>query len=371
MLKKMLYDYVNSVVNIFQNILNSKSLSVPYVEPDTVYQHLICITGFGYSGSGTLLDFFSEFDNTTVIGWHDIDYSGDVIYKTKPILSELDFLRHYGGIFSLEDHIESLNPFIKDVIIKQLITLTEYNYRHGGIYTDKYMELTNEFINKLLDFKIKSHSGGLSYCPELAIRLPNHREYKNLSSPFVLNYHKEAYIYYPKTMSKKEYQILASEYIHNVLLTIPSKPYLILDQLLSDGNPDIEYHKKYCGKFKQLCVYRDPRDVFVTSILKNTNWIPKDVDTFIKWYRRMVHPYYVYSHEDFLMIRFEDFVLDYDVIIKNIMKFINISPNRHINPKKGFIPDVSRMNIGLWKKYSDIESIKKIENELYEYCYFE
>ncbi len=45
--------------------------SAPYKKPNSTYKKLICPTGFGHSGSGTLLDYFSEFSNTTVLGFFD------------------------------------------------------------------------------------------------------------------------------------------------------------------------------------------------------------------------------------------------------------------------------------------------------------
>ena len=161
----------------------------------------------------------------------------------------------------------------------------------------------------------------------------------------------------------------ASKYVRTFLSTIQSRPYLVLDQFVSDGNPDIDYHTKYCGPFKQLCVFRDPRDVFVTGVIKNEYWIPKNPEDFIIWYRANVSDYLTYSHPNLLILRFEDFVLDYDNVSEKIMNFVGINKSHHIHPKEWFDPSISCKNIGLWKYFEDQQAIRSIEHELGEYCY--
>lgn len=360
--------YLCAAYRFINSIENTMSISQPYPSQDESYKHLIVITGFGHSGSGTLIDFFSEFDNTTVFGGHDPGCGGPLSHNQHHS-TEIDFLRHGGGVFYLENIIESSNIFIKDFSIKQFITLSEYCYRQGSPYTDKYMELTNAFIDSLLDFKLISPNGGREYCPEFSFMGYTYFDYKNLLSPLIFNPFKESYIYHLKNMSKEEYIQIASKYVRTFLSTIQSRPYLVLDQFVSDGNPDIDYHTKYCGPFKQLCVFRDPRDVFVTGVIKNEYWIPKNPEDFIIWYRANVSDYLTYSHPNLLILRFEDFVLDYDNVSEKIMNFVGINKSHHIHPKEWFDPSISCKNIGLWKYFEDQQAIRSIEHELGEYCY--
>ena len=226
------------------------------------------------------------------------------------------------------------------------------------------------FIDSLLDIKISSPNGGREYCPEFSFIGYAYPDYKNLHSPLVVSHLKENYIYHLKKMSKKEYVQIASQYVRAFLSTIHSKPYLVLDQFVSDGNPDINYHTKYCGPFKQLCVYRDPRDVFVTGMIKNEYWIPKNPDDFIVWYKSNVSRYLTYSHPNLLLLRFEDIVLEYDRVSELIMNFVGLNKSNHIHPRGWFDPNISSKNIGLWKSFEDQQAILSIESALGEYCYY-
>lgn len=362
--------FLTLCLRCFNRLLNLRSLSVPPIsDSHGTYDNLIVVTGFGNSGSGTIMDFLSEFDNTTVIGYHDLE-SGGQLSQNEVNITEVDFLCYAGGVFSLEDVVESNNICVKDFSIKLLITISEYCYKCGGIYTDEFMKYTNEFIEALLNFKIKSPRGGREHCPAFSFIGYSGFDYKNLKSPFVDNKYKDTYIYNVKAMSRSEYITIASQYIQKFLHSIPSKSYLVLDQFLSDGNPDVEYHQKYCGDFKQICVFRDPRDVYVTGIHTNTSWMPWNVHEFIVWYRSKVAPYLTYSHDDMLILRFEDIVLSYDAVSQSIMDFVGLTVSNHVYPKGWFDPSISAKNIGIWKSFSDQETIRVIEKELGDYCYY-
>ena len=75
--------------------------SIPYTPPTSTFKHLIFTRGFGHSGSGVLLDLFSEFENITVLGSHD--KNGGSALANKKYAGEFDFVRRYGGVFFLEN----------------------------------------------------------------------------------------------------------------------------------------------------------------------------------------------------------------------------------------------------------------------------
>ena len=49
-----------------------KKLRTAYIKPKHTYKNLICLGGFGHSGSGALLT-LTELDNVTDIGYHDVN----------------------------------------------------------------------------------------------------------------------------------------------------------------------------------------------------------------------------------------------------------------------------------------------------------
>lgn len=71
-----------------------------------------------------------------------------------------------------------------------------------------------------------------------------------------------------------------------------------------------------------------------------------------------------------LMVRFEDLVLRYDEIIKEILDFAEIDASHHVAPKTVFDPAISVVNIGAYKTFIDQDFMKQIEEALPEYCYY-
>ena len=70
------------------------------------------------------------------------------------------------------------------------------------------------------------------------------------------------------------------------------------------------------------------------------------------------------------MIRFEDLVLKYDETVKQIMEFVGVDLACHIDKFKNFDPKISCVNIGAYKYFQDQETMKQIEEQLSEYCYY-
>ena len=358
----------------FKIKLKNKPLvySVPYKKPLKTYKTLVSTTGFGHSGSGAILDYLSEFSNTTVFGFHDPCSSGYNNKENDIKISEIDFFRVAGSVLDMERNFCYPNYFNDSFCIKYFLHVAEYFYRKGIIYTDYFWELTHKFIDDITDLKIKTHDGfeGLYF---LKLKYKRKR-YANLVSPLTIeSLDNDRYIYYLKKLSTSEYRSIANEYITKFLNSIESKDFLICDQILTTSAPDIDRKIEYFGDFKQIVVWRDPRDVYVTGILKDEQWIPKNPEDFVKWYYQRGTPAYVNvaSHPNILLIRFEDLVINYDEISKKINNFIGIDEEKHINKKQYFNPDISINNIGIYKNYKNQNEIKYIEAHLKEYCYFQ
>lgn len=341
--------------------------SVPYVEPPSCYDKLICTTGFGHSGSGTVLDYLAEFSNVTAYGYHDTSSSG---YKLKNDYGEIDIFHAAGSVMDMEKSFRYPNYFNDDLTIKYFLNLAEYFYRKGFIYTDYFWKITKEFVDKITDMKIKTDNGfeGLYFLQFLSAQ----KEYTNLKSPILKDaYQRDRYIYYLKNISASEYRKIAKDYIIKFLKSIESKEFLVCDQMMTLSKPDTERMTEYFGDFKQICVYRDPRDVYVTGIRKNESWMPKNPFDFVKWFYHRGAPEYLSApeHPNRLTIRFEDFVLHYDDIAKQINEFVGLKQEDHIRKKEYFNPDVSIKNVGIHKTYERQDEIKYIREKLEKYCY--
>ena len=73
--------------------------------------------------------------------------------------------------------------------------------------------------------------------------------------------------------------------------------------------------------------------------------------------------------KDVLKIQFEDLILHYDETVKIICDFLGEEKFIHVDMKKHLIPENSKKNIGLWKNFENKKIIKKIHDELREYCW--
>ena len=343
--------------------------SVSYAKPASTYKTLVCPIGFGHSGSGAFLDYISEFSNATTMGYRDPGFSG---YVNDSRVPEFDIFKVAGGVMDMEKAFNYPNYYNDSLCIKMFLHIAEYFYRKGGIYNDYFWQITQDFIDKITDMKIPTDTGfeGLFF-----LKFKNAwKRYKNLNSPmFIDNENGQQYIYYLKALSVPEYRKIAHEYITKFLNSIESKEFLVCDQLLTTSAPDIERKLEYFGDFKIVCVYRDPRDVYVTGVIKNEQWIPKDPADFVKWYNIRGVSAYVHApkHPNMIVIRFEDLVLNYEETTEKINEFIGLNEQDHIHKREYFNPDISSENVGLYKTFENQKTIKYIEENLKEYCYVE
>lgn len=347
-------------------------LSKPYVKPTNTYKYLICTRGFGHSGSGVINDLLAEFDNTTLYCGHDINGGSPLALDNTIPKIEVDFLRRYGGVFNLEHAFIEPSSY-SFVYILNFINLIEFLFKTSSnhFYNDKFVELTNDFISNITESRSKSEYP-LAGQPAFTFSKGRFGDYKNLQNPFVYDEKKrERYSYKIKNLTISEYRSEAQKYIKNVFNLLESKDYLVLDQLLSDGTENFERYHDYVGDYKQIAVYRDPRDVYMTGILLNELWIPRDKVDFVNWFNKHCIKRYLASNSSYVKIfRFEDLVLDYDNTIPKVIEFLGLKKENHVAPKTQFRPEYSKKNIGLYKNHYDQDSIKYIEEHLKEFCYY-
>jgi len=94
-----------------------------------------------------------------------------------------------------------------------------------------------------------------------------------------------------------------------------------------------------------------------------------NIDIFIQRYKRLMSNQNYSATSRILRLKFEDLVLNYSECSLKINNFIGIED---ANSKKAgvlFDPEKSKNNIGIWRKYSHLPEIRKIENELSDYCF--
>lgn len=320
------------------NILDTNfSISNP-PENKKKFKKLVAIDGIaGFAGSSAITDFLGEFSNVTSLGGVDMQENPD---RGAENSFECDFFRDSHGVYELEKICYFEDDRIQDGAIRDFLKLVQKNNdcKNISFYQDSYLIKTRNFLNELIDYTVDW-------------------DYPLLN-------------YFVKKLTVPQYRRIASKYLKSLLETIPSEEYLVMDNMASITNPKKDVLSGYFGNTKILASCRDPRDIYTAARnLPGNDWVPKDPKVFVKWYENYWNKFQYKKNKNVLLIRFEDFVFNYDKTSKKITKFLGLSESTHLNKRKYFNPEVSKNNIGIYKNYADQSAIKYIEKNLNKLLY--
>lgn len=316
---------------------------------------VILLQGYNYSGVSFLRDFFREFNDTFVF------------------LDEFDLMRHSGGVLDLYNTLSMNNPFLDDSVIRRFKQLVEYLYRKrrwGDILGKAFLERSYELYNDLLLTKIEFSIRAYSTHEEIRPLFPQDRfgihRHRDKQIRRSLNAHNHD-IYLVKSYSNENLLDLLKNYTHDILNLFPASKFLVLVHPLQISS-ELSWQLKFFNNSKVITISRDPRDVYVDFSLV------RDPDVFVafmeKWYAQ-------YQKEDIssqqlLKIKFEDFIFEYDCTAKKIIDFCGLGNVVEPSKRRKFSdPDKSKLNVGIYKNYPDVDAIKFIEKKLETICYRE
>lgn len=315
-----------------------------HYDDKSAYKTVVSVEGFGYSGSGAVVDLLREYDELLVMG--SIDAQEGSLAKSDNLSEEMDFIRLTGGLFEIEKYIEGNNAFFNDAVIHRLIKLVQSSSVFA--YNEKARLLFGKFFANIVEFKIDG------------LPVPMYNTYLEDT---------DNTIYYLKSMTINEYRLLCRQLITSIFNCYKrtGKEVLVADQLFSDGEFDVVRNEQYVPNLKTIVIYRDPRDVFAFAFKRKVSWIPyNDVNTYIKWVKTN-YKRFDKTRSDYLVIRYEDLISNYDVEVKKIEQYLDIE--RHTSPRSCFDPSVSCRNVGIWKDSElDISVFEAIKEEFPELC---
>lgn len=311
------------------------------------YKTIISVQGFGYSGSGAVVDLLREFPSCQVFG--NVDFEGSAT-KRAAIFEEVDFARLYGGLFDIEHYLNSNNLFQNDGVLNNFAKLVGCSKIYRCSEDIKQYFLC--FFDNLVSMHIRL--GWQAYNPHLNFNFHNPN------------------IFFLKNHSISDYRTLCKSLIYTLFnsLHTEGKECLVLDQFFTDFEFNTKRNKEYIPNLKTIVVYRDPRDVYAFAKNINVEWIAHDsVEDFIKWHKICYHNFSP-SSTDYLPVRFEDLVFDYDKVVTTIKEYLNVSDHKFV--KCNFDPSLSSKNVCIWKQSNiDIREFCKIKEQLNEYCYLD
>jgi len=313
-----------------------------------ILTNYIIVLGTFYSGSKAVFDYLS--------GRGDLN---DPLQGKEYHLPQMPY-----GLMTLEAISESaFHPPTTDYVLTQFEKMTkklsrpETLWQYGKGYALKLPSfdiVIEQFINDICAAK-------------LPLRLQWHRSMQSQSAIiyFIKKYKK--YLGFngvaPNTrllVSQDDF-IIAAQKMHNKLFQIESyKRPVVLDQAGSGWNP-IESTKYFLNR-KIVLVTRDPRDQFAE--LKHFK-MATCVDGFIDWYKEMERRLKKIKNPIILRLRFEDFVNEHKETVDILCNHVSLNSKT----VSSYEPNLSKKNIGKYKKILNQQEIDLIEHNLSEYIY--
>ncbi len=330
---------------------------------------LISCASYYLTGSSTITDFVSEFDNV-----HSLTNE------------EFRFVQDPEGISDLEYNlVENYNRHNSGHALKRYKRLVDFYAgnafmkRYEGFFHGNWKRCSYEYIDKLTDFKFNGwwqydlmDRGKFFYFRKRIVNKILHLTiWKNNPDRQINTMKKEITL---GTHPTEEFFLQCTrDYIDELFSSIVGdKEIVMVDQIVPPTN--LQRYLRYFKDIKVVVVDRDPRDIFVQDkYVWKDGVIPNDVDTFCKWFKatRSHRSKENLETENITFVRFEDMVLNYEKMEKKLASFLGLDPTKHTRRRQVFNPDVSIKNTRTWEKVKcDPAEISVIERELEEYLYF-
>lgn len=335
---------------------------------------IVAIQGIYYSGSSALIGMFHEFDNIRVVGYSDSSWSVPGA-KDKMLDSECLFFSS-SGFIEMISAFHDAAPEVMDQKIRIFISKINNVIKNGGfsafekipeLYSDTFKIITRKFLLKIL--YLDEHTREYMQTRLFPTAAYENDDASYDSCNFMFGSGKKRYVFYRfADLTQEEFRCAVSEYLNHFFSILSGNEYIVYDQLLP--RKSLEVVNEYLATpIKQIVIYRDPRDQYVSANRRGTDWMPR-TPRGIKDHNIRRLQEFPANNQNRLIIRFEDIVLNYEKTKKRVMDFLGLKPENHIAPKSVFDPAISVANIGAWRQYHRQEFMQEIEKELGEYCFY-
>lgn len=322
---------------------------------------IISVSGYGFTGSGAVLDLLRELNNSLVIEFRELQFLSDPFG-----ISDLEYV--------LVDNITKHNA---DYYIKMFISNLTVNSNgitpYTDVFGDNYKKITTEYINSIISFsKIDRPYFENDVQPNLRIsRINKINSYlkKILPSQRVRTLIKHSFpnLFEPITPKTTYYSFpsnnflrLTRNYTSNLISSINNGfDYIVLNQLINASNPT--RYLRYVEDAKAIIVDRDPRDVYLENKITNHDkYMRMNVEEFVIYFKG-IHAQSNLLYDEclanILFIRFEDLILKPHESNLSIASFLDLK----INLTGSMLnTEISSKNIGLYK----LDENKKFTNDI-------
>lgn len=343
---------------------------------------LINVTGVGNAGKGAVVDLLRECQ---------------IVYAPEAKF-EFDFFRVHGGMFDFLNTIDSENSSCRtDIALKKIHKLTiqmginpsrydlygniiSTGQRYDSVFKGNFISITQSFLDSLVWNTYKA------YWPYERMEINKFKNLiKKIQDKLGLNVLSNSEI---NLIDNSDLDKKFTSYINKLFSNLGNEDseFFIMNNFSEPYN--IESMTKWFPKSKSIAVVRDPRDIYVSGLSgrqitkKNKQFLPSendgksksflatnDISIFIQRYKRNMIALHENKSKNQLIVNFEDLIFKYDDTKKEILEFIGISDSEKFDNFAHFAPHKSKKNVQIWKKFHELDQLKKIEDNLDAYLY--
>ncbi len=329
---------VQSLIESFDCIVDS-ALHKVLQKTNDVYssKHDLYIipSGYGWSGSGAILDYLKEFSNTTLIMGEEKIIEGDVSFKY--------FCRNIDN---------------NDLVFKHAVKFFFINILgYYVIYDNNYYKPLCDARNRIE--KCKNILEYSQLVRKISFSLSRIITYTKLSD-------RQLYLY----SLKQELKNLSKALLDLITVDITSDKIPVLNNIIHTYNLDI---LEYLDDVKVVCSLRDPRSIYISKSQESVGF-KRDPSVFVssqKEVRNKIKKFINhadYNLKNYSFVSFEDFVLKPNVR-EDLAKDLGLNLNNHQFANQYFDPSVSIKNVNNFKIYTEYKKeIDFIYENLKEFC---
>lgn len=326
------------------------------------------VCGFGFSGSGAVLDWLKDYPETYVSD--KLEFS--LVYKPDGLIDLGNAICYHPSRY-----------FSSDSAIRRFIQYMNRSRNSlNRITNGHFQELLDDYLSKIIQISWKGTTSVHRYqastvdyffrqhIPRLLRRQLENRLHIIINGSFW----PEKTMYF-SVLNEESFIEYSRSFISNILKEASDntdKRIVVLDQCFAANDPQNSF--SFFDTPRAITVIRDPRDNYLLAKKAYgfaTSFIPrKKVDDFIVYYRGLMESRrYQASNDSIMEVRFEDLIYNPRLTFERLEKWIGLS-HVDVNSFTHFKPEVSINNTQLWNKYLEYDKdIKKIETELSEYLY--
>ena len=324
-------------------------------------KEIVFVAGLGSTGSSALVDLLKEVETYFVL-----DNEFRLFVDPGGLINLRDSLVENWSVFQSDIAIKNFNKMIKSLSSKWRSPNSHID--HTKFLDKEFLNLSKKYINSLTDIDYNGLWYGID---NIWLRQIN-------KIPFIYDsriFSKKMYI--GKKLNEDDFNSLTNNYIKSMIeycLLKNHKKHFCFNENLSCMFP-----KKILDMVpnsKIINIVRDPKDVYADSLRVNWLAIPKDKKKYIKWQLSVYNGWMEVEDKARIwdpnssklkVIKFEDFIFDYNRTIKSVFDFLNIDKKNHTMKRKFLDPSLSMKNVGQWKDMISKEDANMIDSQFEEF----